>query len=100
VKSQVKNASKIDEFVTQFDQYNLQIADLVKGFDPLQYFMNHMPLVGFSVSYINTYIFGEKENDENNFEEIPVGYFETIIRQPQRQHERVVNEKSTKSQFD
>jgi hypothetical protein len=97
----VKNASKIDEFVTQFDQYNLKLADLVKGFDPLQSFMNHMTYVGFSVSYINTYIFGEEENDENNYEEIPVGDLETIIstNEAHMQHGRVVNEKSTKSQI-
>ena len=41
--------------------------------------MNHMNSIGFSVSYINTYIFGEEENDEKNYENVPVGYLETII---------------------
>jgi hypothetical protein len=95
----VNNASKIDEFAIQFDQYNLILEYLVKGFDPLQYFMNHMIATSFTVSYINTYIFGEEENDENNYEEIPIGDIETIISTngAHIKHGRVANEKSTKS---
>jgi len=40
-----------------------------------------MNYVGFSVSYINTYLFGEEEEEEdgNNPEEFPVGYLETVV---------------------
>jgi len=30
----LRSAPKIDEFATQFDQYNLKLADFKKGFDP------------------------------------------------------------------
>jgi hypothetical protein len=30
----LRSTTKIDEFATQFDQYNLKLEDLVKGFDP------------------------------------------------------------------
>jgi hypothetical protein len=96
----LKSASKIDEFATQFNQYNLKLENQVKGFDPQQYFMNHMVSVGFSASYINTCIYGEEENDDNNSEEVLVGDLETIIstNEAHRQHRRVINERSTKSQ--
>jgi hypothetical protein len=57
------------------------LENQVKGFDPQQYFINHMTYVGFSVSYINTYLFGEEEEEEdgNNPEEVPVGYLETVV---------------------
>jgi hypothetical protein len=56
----LKSASKIDEFATQFDQYNIKLGNEVKGFDPQQWFMNHMVSVGFNASYINTCIYGEE----------------------------------------
>jgi hypothetical protein len=37
----------------------------IKGFDPNQCFMNHMTFTGFSVSYVNTCLFGEEEDDGN-----------------------------------
>jgi hypothetical protein len=30
----LRSANKIDEFVAQFDQYNLKLENQVKGFDP------------------------------------------------------------------
>jgi hypothetical protein len=96
----LKNASKIDEYAVQFDQYNLKMENEIKGFDPNQYFMNHMTSVGFSVSYANTYLFGEEEDDGKNPEAVPVGDLETVIstNEAHRQHGRVVNERSTRSQ--
>jgi hypothetical protein len=96
----VINASKINEYAVQFDQYSLKLVNQVKGFDPHQYFMNHMTSVGFSVSYINTYLYGEDEDDENNPEKVLVGDLETIVstNEAHRQCGRVVNEKSTRSQ--
>jgi hypothetical protein len=32
----LRSTLKIDEFATQFDQYNLKLADLIKVFDPQQ----------------------------------------------------------------
>jgi hypothetical protein len=56
-----------------------------------------MNSVGFSVSYINTYLCGE---DENNPKNVSVGYFETIVNtnEAHQQCKRVVNEKNTRSQ--
>jgi hypothetical protein len=58
----------------------LKLADLVKLFDPQQFFMNHMIFVGFSVSYVNTHIYGEEGSKYNNYEEVFIGYLETIVR--------------------
>jgi hypothetical protein len=41
--------------------------------------MNHMIYVSFSVSYANTYLFGEEEDDDKDPEATPVAYIETII---------------------
>jgi hypothetical protein len=83
----LKNASKIDEFATQFDHYNLKLENQVRGFDPQQYFMNHMVFIGFSVSYINSCIYGEEENDDNNSEEVLVANPETIINTNESHHQ-------------
>jgi hypothetical protein len=60
-KITLRNASKNNEYAVQFDQYNLKLENQVKGFDPQQYFKNHMTFVGFSVSYINTYYLEKKK---------------------------------------
>jgi hypothetical protein len=52
----LKNASKIDEFATQFDQYNMKLENQVKGFDPQQYFMNHIVLYRFQ-RFIHKYLY-------------------------------------------
>jgi hypothetical protein len=57
---------KIDEFVVQFDLYKLNVADYMKGFDPQQLFVNHIISTGFSISFINTHIYEEEENEGNN----------------------------------
>ena len=56
----MKSVSNIDEFFVQFDPYKLKVVDYMKGFDPQQLFMNHIISTGFSVSFINTYIYEEK----------------------------------------
>jgi hypothetical protein len=96
----VKNASKIDEFVVQFDPYKLKVVDYVKGFDPQQLFMNHIISTGFSVSFINTYIYEEEENEGNNSQEKLVQDLETIIstNKAYKQHGKVISEKGSKSQ--
>jgi len=72
----------------------------VKGFGPHQYFMNHMTSFGFSVSYINIYLYREEEDDENNPKEFLIRDIETIAstNKAHRQHIRVVNEKNKRSQ--
>jgi hypothetical protein len=62
----LKNNANIDEFSIQFDQFNLKKANEIKGFDPNQLFMKHMTLVGYSVSFANTFLFGEEEDDSQN----------------------------------
>jgi hypothetical protein len=55
------------------------LANQVKGFDPQQFFINHMIFVGFGMSYINTCVYGEEENDGDNSEEVLVGDLDIII---------------------
>jgi hypothetical protein len=60
--------------------------------------MDHMVSVGFNVSYINTYIYGE-ESEENNSQEVLIGDIETIVstNEAHRKHGRIMNERSLKS---
>jgi hypothetical protein len=53
-------------FLVQFDQFNLNKVDEIKGFDPNQFFMKHMTYVGYSVSFSNTFLFREEEGDSQN----------------------------------
>jgi hypothetical protein len=59
----LKSITNIDEFLVEFDKLNLKLADEVKGFNPNQMFMNHMIYVGYSVSFTNTFLFGEEEGE-------------------------------------
>ena len=52
----VKNASKIDEFVVQFEPHKLKVSNYVKGFDPQHFFMNHIISTGL-VSHILTHTY-------------------------------------------
>jgi len=72
----------------------------IKWFDPNQCFMNHMTYVGFGVSYVDTCLFQEEEDNGNNLEVVSVGDIETISRsnEAHQQHGKVVNERSTRSQ--
>jgi hypothetical protein len=62
----LKNAANIDEFSIQFDNFNLKKEYEIKGFDPNQIFMKHMAFVGYSVSFSNTFLFEEEEDDSQN----------------------------------
>jgi hypothetical protein len=61
--------------------------------------MKHMIYVGYNVSYENTFLFGEEEDEEKNPEAFPIEDIDTIIstNEPHRQHGKVVNERSTQS---
>jgi len=59
----LRSISNIDEFSVHFDQYNLNLADEIKGFDPNHLFMNHMTFVGFIVSLSNSFLFEEEEGN-------------------------------------
>ena len=54
---------KIDEYASYFDQFNLNFAEEIKGFDPNNLFYNHMVEVGLNPIIINTLIFEEEEGD-------------------------------------
>jgi hypothetical protein len=55
--------------------------------------------IGFNASYINTWINGEEEKYYSNYEEVLIGYLETIINtnEAHYQHKRVASDKDTKS---
>jgi hypothetical protein len=38
----LRGTAKIDEYDTQFDQYNMKFAKEIKGFDPKHLFHDHM----------------------------------------------------------
>jgi len=59
--------------------------------------MNLMMYVGYSVSYANTFLFGEEEDDRQDPDAFPNEDIETIVSttEQHRQHGRVVNERST-----
>jgi hypothetical protein len=79
----LRGTAKIDEYATQFDQYNMKFAKEIKGFDPNHLFHDHMVSVGFSNTLINTFIFGEEEGDNHDPPaeciERKAGDIETII---------------------
>ena len=52
--------AKIDEYATQFDQYNMKFAKEIKGFYPNHFFHDHMVTVGLSNTLIDNSIFGEE----------------------------------------
>jgi hypothetical protein len=95
----LNNVANIDEYATQFDQFDLKVEEEIKGFDPNQLFMKHMIYVGYSVSYENTFLFGEEEDEDKNPEAFLLKIL-TLLLVPMNhigQHGRVVNERSTHS---
>jgi hypothetical protein len=62
----LKNTTNIDEFSVQFDQFNLNKVDEIKGFDPNHIFLKHMTSVGYNVSFSSTFLFEEEEGDSHN----------------------------------
>jgi hypothetical protein len=99
----LKSTTNINEFSVQFDQFNLKVADEVKGFDPNQLFMKHMIYVGYNVTFANTFLFGEEEGDSQNPQALPIEKKQEDIEivlsttEQHRQHGKVVNERSTQS---
>jgi hypothetical protein len=62
----LKGISKIDEYASYFDQFNLKFTEEIKWFDPDHVFYNHMVSVGLSPTMINTLTFGEKEGNSHD----------------------------------
>jgi hypothetical protein len=56
----LKNTTNNDEFSSQFDHFNLNKENEIKGFDPNQFFMKHMTYVGYNVSFSSTFLFVEE----------------------------------------
>jgi hypothetical protein len=93
----LKNAENIDEYASQFDQFDLKVVEEIKGFYLNQLLTKHMIYVGYSVSYENNFLFGEEENEDENLEEFSIEDIDIVIstNEPHRQHGRVINERST-----
>jgi hypothetical protein len=49
-----RNINKIDEFASHFNNASLKYVEKIKGYDPKNIFVEHMILVGFSNSFIQT----------------------------------------------
>jgi hypothetical protein len=62
----LRGISKIDEYASYFDQFNLKFAEEIKGFDLNHIFYNHMVLVGINSTLINTLTFWEEEGDDHD----------------------------------
>jgi hypothetical protein len=99
----LKKTINIDEFTVQFDQYILKKKDEIKGFDIIQLFMKHMKSVGYNVSFANTFLFGEEEDESRNPRELLIEKkqedIEIIVRNTDqhRQRGKFVNKRSTQS---
>jgi hypothetical protein len=57
-----RNMNKIDEFTGHFHSLNLKYAEKVKGFDPNGIFVEHLLVVGFNNSFINTILNEDGDN--------------------------------------
>jgi hypothetical protein len=95
----LKNDASIDEYVGQFDIFDLKATKEIKGFDPNQLFMKHMIFVGYIVSYENTFLFVEEEDEDKNHEEFPIEYIDIVVitNEPYKKHGIVINERSSHS---
>jgi hypothetical protein len=62
----LKNTAKLMNFSVHFDQFDLKKENEIKGFDHNQFFMKQMTLIGYNVSFSNTFLFGEEDDDSKN----------------------------------
>jgi hypothetical protein len=70
--------NKIDEFVCHFHNLNLKYAEKVKGFDPSGIFVEHILVVGFINSFINT-ILNEDGDNSTCTPTHDIDHLETIL---------------------
>jgi hypothetical protein len=73
-----RNINKINEFANHFNNVNLKYVEKIKGFDPIQIFVEHMLSVGFNISFIHT-ILNEEEYNNQGTHVHNVGDLETIL---------------------
>jgi len=62
----LKNTAKLMNFSVHFDQFDLKKENEIKGFDHNQSFMKQITLIGYNVSFSNTFLFGEEDDDSKN----------------------------------
>jgi hypothetical protein len=99
----LRGISKIDEYASYFDHFNMRFIENIKGFDHDHLFYNHMVSVGLNPSLINTLIYGEEEGDSHdpNIQEVDrnPGDIETVISttKPHKERGKPSNEKSAQS---
>jgi hypothetical protein len=70
--------NNIDEFVGHFHNLNLKYVENVKGFDPSGIFVEHLLVVGFNNSFINT-ILNEEGNNASRTLTRDTNDLETIL---------------------
>jgi hypothetical protein len=93
-----RNMNKINEFAGHFHSLNLKYVERVKGFDPGGIFLEHILVVGFNNSFINSIL----NEDEDNFSgsiSRETGDLETILNTNESYKQRVKGkgEKCTQS---
>ena len=76
----VKSITYLVEISTQFDLFNTNKENEIKGFDSIHLFMTHMTLVGYNVSFSKTFLFGEEEGDNQNPQGLPVDKLQEYIK--------------------
>jgi hypothetical protein len=74
----VRNMNKIDGFTGHFHNFNLKYAKKVKGFDPDGIFVEHLLVVSFNSSFIDT-ILNEDEDNASSSPACDTDDLETII---------------------
>jgi hypothetical protein len=97
----MKSISHLDETSTQFDLFNLDQANEIKGFNHNQLLITHMTSIGYSVPFSKTFLFGEDEGDSQNPQGLPVEKLQedietTVSTNDHHEHQgRVANERSS-----
>jgi hypothetical protein len=94
----VRNMNKIDGFAGHFHNFNLKYVEKVKGFDPNGIFVEHLLVVGFNSSFINT-ILNEDEDNASGSPAHDTDDLETILNtnESYKQKRKGPGEKSAQS---
>jgi hypothetical protein len=61
----LKNVNKIDEIVAHFSNLNLIYAEILRGFDPNKFFLQHLQTLGFKNYFFKNNLHKNRDTDDN-----------------------------------
>jgi hypothetical protein len=61
----LKNVNKIDEIAAHFSNLNLRYAEILRGFDPNNFFLQHLQTLGFNNSFFKKHLLENGDTDDN-----------------------------------